>query len=327
MRLVALVALVVSGGVHTAAAKPNPFPYLDRMAAVKDVTATSTLPDKQDGYAAWRALAYKVRPGDDMGEVILWSAWCEGKKDEGLGETITLALAEPTQIDHVRIAAGVWRTDKLFAANNQITALEVGADGKTQTVKPPLAREWVEAKIGAKVKTLTFKIASVKKGKMNDSCIAGIDLVAPGNERIVPMVTVDPKAVAELPGAVKEIQAALDAPDRKGLEPLLAFPFSNLDIETFSGGGGKATTSASFAAVVAACKTARKAKQDAYVDPKGCPKSAPHDPDDDRPARIRVVSPTTIEIRFQSRSEVGVSWRLVWKERWRLPSIGYDGWP
>src|SRR5262249_11109274 len=141
------------------------------LVAVKDISATSTFADKNDAYAAWRTIGYDVRGDMEHPEPVYWSAWCEGKKDEGVGETVTVTLAEPTQIDTMRVAAGGWRTDKLFAANNQITALDVIVDGgKPQTLRPK-GKKWIELKLGAKLTTLAFKIAGVKKGKMNDSCI------------------------------------------------------------------------------------------------------------------------------------------------------------
>lgn len=326
--LVGLVLVLAS----TAAAKVS-FPNLEKPLLVKDVTATSTFADKADAYAAWRALAYETR-GDGMnGDYTLWSAWCEGKKDEGIGETVTIRLAEPTHIDTVRIAAGVWRTAGLFKANNIITALDVIADGKSQTVKPPAEREWVEAKINAKVTTLAFRIAAVKKGRMNDSCIAGIDLFQGKNAmRLSPVIGGDPKVFAALPGALREIQAALGADDHKGLEPLLEFPFSNNDDTAFFEGDGSAKPSkaASWAAVVAACKTYRAATEkagDRYVNPKACPGPTNFDDEDERTSMVRVVgspSANTVIVTFPSHHEVVVSWRLHWKDRWRLQAIDYE---
>src|SRR5438067_2458894 len=118
--LVVVIMIVVAGSAHADA----PFPDLPKQVAlISKVSATSTFSDKNDptDYSAWRAIAPETRGGGGMSmeEPTLWSAWCEGKKDEGIGETLTITFAEPTQIDSIRIAAGVWRTDALFKANNQ----------------------------------------------------------------------------------------------------------------------------------------------------------------------------------------------------------------
>lgn len=53
--------------------------------------------------------------------------------DDGAGEGLTIELAAPTQLDAIRVAAGVWKSSKLFIGNNRISALGVIADGKTTT--------------------------------------------------------------------------------------------------------------------------------------------------------------------------------------------------
>src|SRR3954462_5640144 len=114
----AVVLVVVAMGRAVAA----PFPGLQGNLTAMTVTATSTYDDKKhDGYAAWRTVAYELHgPGDPTHEPMPWPAWCEATSDAGIGETLTITFAEPTRIERVKIAAGVWRTKQLFAANNQI---------------------------------------------------------------------------------------------------------------------------------------------------------------------------------------------------------------
>lgn len=275
------VLLVLASRVAAAA---DALPQLPPLIAVKTVTATSTFPDKRDAYAAWRTIVPDYRQ-DDSG-LTLWSAWCEGRMDEGIGEAVTVTLAEPTQIDGVRVAAGVWRTDKLFVANNQVTALEVIADGKSRTLKASGKDEWAELKIGAKVTTLVFKLAAVTKGRMNDSCISGIQLVQ-GEVAVTPVIGVDRAALAALRPTIQAIQGALEAPGKKGLERHLVFPFSNLSISTWAMVEERPTKLASWAALVAACNAyeiaSSKAAEEAFVSPRGCPEAADVDPDDGRP--------------------------------------------
>jgi hypothetical protein len=322
-RAVLAVLLVIGGRVATAA--PDALPQLPPLIAVKTVTATSTFPDKRDAYAAWRTIVPDHRQ-DDSGTETLWSAWCEGRKDEGIGEAVTVTLAEPTQIDGVRVAAGVWRTDKLFAANNQVTALEVIADGKSRTLKASGKDEWAELKIGAKVTTLVFKLAAVTKGRMNDSCISGIQLVQ-GGVAVSPVIGVDRAALAALRPTIQAIVGALEAPGKKGLEPYLVFPFSNLSVSTFAMVEEKPTKLASWAALVAACKgyavASSKAAEEAFVSPRGCPVAADFDGDDGRAWWIESTAPGTIVVRWPTHREMVVTWTLVWKGGWKLQAIDF----
>lgn len=325
--LVGVYAVVVASSSSVRA--EIPFPHLPKaIVAVKEVTATSTFPDKKDAYAPWRALAYEVRQADPSAPPILWSAWCEGKKDEGIGEALTVTFAEPTQLDSVKVAAGVWRSAALHTANNQITSMDVIVDGKPQTIKPS-GRTRVEVKIGAKVTTLAFKITGAKKGRMNDTCIAGIDLMR-GGDQLVPLIGMDARALASLPTQMQEIQTALAAPGRKGLDTLLAYPFTSLDADGFFMGGSKQGKAANWAAVVAACKTYDAALKKAeasgvdYVDPRACPTAAPYDGDDDRSSGLRGSGPRGVVVSFTSHREVVVTWKLVFTDRWRLQAISYE---
>ena len=233
------LASAQAGGTAVAPAGVE-FPNLPDATAIKEVTATSTLADPHDAYAAWKVLRYETRGGDPEGDepLVLWSSWCEGAKDEGLGEAVTITFAVPTAVDAVRIAAGVWRSDKLFAANNRVTALEVIADGKSQTVKPK-GKTWTSAKLHGRVSSLVIKLAAVTKGRMNDSCISGIDLVR-GDETLVPLIGLDLKALATLPKAMAEIEDALGQSDRKGLKALLELPVPEPRPRRHGHGGAKA---------------------------------------------------------------------------------------
>src|SRR5262249_27779756 len=131
------------------AAKPPPaaapaaadlVPKLPLVIAAREGTATSTFahPPHPHAYAPWRRVQFAALiPRDDTDRWVPATAWCEGRPDEGIGEGITIALAAPTRIDALRIAAGVWKSTKLFVGNNQITSLEVSLDGKVTAVKVP----------------------------------------------------------------------------------------------------------------------------------------------------------------------------------------------
>ena len=140
-------------------------PNLPALVGIKDVTATSTYDDARNHYDVRRTLAYDSI--DDKGrpnQFVPKTGWCEGKPDEGIGETVTIELAQPTRLHQIRIAAGVWRTQKLFEGNNRITSLEVLLDGKKITAAPPARREWTSVAVGATVSTIAIRIAEVAKG-------------------------------------------------------------------------------------------------------------------------------------------------------------------
>jgi hypothetical protein len=92
---------------------------------VTSVTASSTFPHKRNAYAPTLVLDPKQTYIKATGDYRIDSAWCEGKPDEGIGESVTVTFERPTKIQTMTIKAGVWKTQKLFDANNIITGLEV----------------------------------------------------------------------------------------------------------------------------------------------------------------------------------------------------------
>jgi hypothetical protein len=312
------------------AAARTDLPRLPRVIGIRDVTASSTFADRsrKDLYGAWRTVAFAQQFDEAADLYVPVTAWCEGKPDEGVGETVTITLAAATRIDAIKIAAGVWKSAKLFAANNQITALEVTLDGKTTRVVPAAARTWLEVPIGRPVTTLAIKIAEVKKGKMNDSCLSGIELVQ-GGEAMSPLTGLDSAAAAtDLPRALAALQAALTAPGRPGLDKLLEFPFVVHDASGFFSGAPGPITHAGWKAVDAACRAADKASDRGQVDesrPVSCPRPADVDPSDTRPAILVSDGPGKIEITFPSHREISEVWRLRWRDSaWRLSAIDYQ---
>jgi hypothetical protein len=179
------------------------------------VTASSTLVEKGKPHEAWFVLA----PGFDNARF-----WCEAKPDEGIGEMLTFDFATPVKIASVTIRAGVWKSDALFKSNNIVTGIAVTADGRKLDAKFP-DNDQKEAKVavgGAPVKQLALKIASVKKGKMNDSCISSVEFDGAG-ELVVGATAAQ---AAALKVAVAEVNRALGACDDKSLADHVAFPFA-----------------------------------------------------------------------------------------------------
>jgi hypothetical protein len=310
------------------AATPE-LPKLPRLVAIREVTASSTFVDKarRDAYAAWRVLEYSQELDESTRTYVPSTAWCEGKPDEGVGEGVAIALAAPTQIDAIRIAAGVWKSAKLHAANNQIAALEVSLDGKPTRVSPAATRTWLEVPVGRTVSTIAIKLAEVKKAKMNDSCLSGVELVQ-HHEVLQPARNLEGAAAAELPRALAALQSSLLAPGRPGLEKLLEFPFVNHDASGFFAAGAPGPIKhASWKALDAACRAWDKLVERDAIDesrPVSCQRPADVDPADDRPARVINAGPGKIEVVFPGHREVNELWRLHWRDgAWRLTAIDY----
>lgn len=299
-------------------------PSVAPFVGIKTVTATSTFNDRsnKDLYGAWRTLEYATALDRELGAHVPVTAWCEGKPDEGVAEGITIELAAPTPLDAIRIAVGVWKTSKLFAGNNRITALEVTVDGKTTTVKPAATRAWVEVPVRGTASSVTIKIGAIAKGKMNDSCISGIELVR-GNKPLAVVRGIDAAAITELPRALAAIQGALAAPGRAGLDKLLDFPFSLHDIAGFAAGQPDALTYATWKAVAAACQRADKAgTPDAKL---ACPRAADVFEQEDRVLAVHPAGSSQLVVVFPSHAEIQEIWRLRWHDgAWHLAAIDYQ---
>src|SRR5262249_1526543 len=182
-------------------------PETTRITVVTEVTATSTLASKSPStYAPARVLDL----ADVEHDMPPSSAWCEGKPDEGLGEGVTIALAAPTKIAEVVLRAGFWKTEKLFRANNIVTGIELRTDdGRKKSVALPAKPEAVTVALGgAAVRQLTVSIAKVKKGKMNDSCLSGVEIHTDPESVIV--LGMDPALAAAIPRAERAL-ATCDA--------------------------------------------------------------------------------------------------------------------
>lgn len=295
MRAIAIVMLLAS----TAAA--NEFPGLPKTVAVKQVTATSTKRAKQDRY---RVLNVFASPGAEAPS----AAWCEGKPGAGVGEAITIELAAPTRLDKLRIAAGMFASDELFAANNQPTALEIVLDGTSRTVSPN-GRAWLEVPVGAPVTTIAIKLAAVRAGKHADSCLSAVELVA--GEALAPVVGVDAAALAQLGPAMTEVQRALSAPDRAGLAAVVAFPFTYDSFVAAMENGPGGPVPATFRnarALARACAGSERPK---------CPVPAWQFDPAEPPGKLSPFAPGVVEFRF-TKAEYAMTWRMAWKAGWRL---------
>lgn len=105
------------------------------------------------------------------------SSWCEGKKGDGIGESITLHLDGKKRIHSFYIKNG-FGIKKYFAANNRIKSLSV--NGIPCRLKDSGAFQKVTLKRALTTDKLELKIASVYRGtRYRDTCIAEVSFDAP----------------------------------------------------------------------------------------------------------------------------------------------------
>jgi hypothetical protein len=230
-----LLVPLAAGAAEEPPAAP---PFVD----VASVSATSFVANKKDPqrYSARQALlSVQDGPrGEDEGPATYSNMWCEGRPDEGIGETLTVTLTTPQRVDSLDIAAGVWKSERLFTRNNLPTRLEVSIDGGApQSVAVPHERERVSIALGKPVRSIAIKIAAVKKGAINDSCLSSVTLVRDG-KRMAPLFDLPAGAARALPNAVRRIVAAVASEDLDAVAAVADFPL------TLESAGDQCTTSA-----------------------------------------------------------------------------------
>jgi len=182
-----LTSLIVCGSAGLAAA--------DGLTPM-DVSASSTLKPKKDQYAPWRALDPSTGTG-----------WCEGKKDSGVGEWLEIS-GDDLALSRLSVAAGYWKTDKLFVANNRPTLLSVivtDHDGREHPydLAVPDDMQTAELDLGETLDARSIRIvfADVARGKLNDTCISDVVLWNGDRPR---------RAFLEAPAAIDDLGLAID---------------------------------------------------------------------------------------------------------------------
>ncbi|HEU0029176.1 MAG TPA: hypothetical protein VFQ53_01000 [Kofleriaceae bacterium] len=265
---------------------------LRTIALVKDVTASSAKA-KADG---WQALAYSL--DDPRG---LTSAWCEGKPDPGVGESLTITFARPTSLKAIDIAS---------QKAKQVTAVNVSLDGGAP-IAVKLDDRWKGLPLDKPVTTVAIAIGATAKGA--DSCLA-VRLRDPQGFDMTVLRGFEPAAVDALPAAITALQAALFDAGRPKLQPLVAFPFS-----IRATGQKKAVAHKDWAAIAKKCAGDGTAT--------GCPQTAVSSTAFG--AFIEPVSrtPGTLDVVFPAESFRATSqdvWRLTWDGKaWKLSAIDW----
>jgi hypothetical protein len=146
-----------------------------------DATASSTLaPQSKRKYDAVNIKADPQRE--------LQTPWCEGAKDDGIGQSITLDVKRPLPLYGILIWPGYWEpgNDSAWKKNNRVAALEITLNDDrtfTETIPDETAQEPYLIRVRDYTKPVN-KIKLVIKGvhrgtQFRDTCISLVKLRAP----------------------------------------------------------------------------------------------------------------------------------------------------
>jgi hypothetical protein len=272
--------------------KPPELAPLRPIALVSEVTASSAK-SKADG---WQALAFSLDDPRGLG-----SAWCEGKPDAGVGESLTITFARPTSLKAIDIAS---------QKSKQVTAVNVSLDGGTPAVLK-LDDRWKGLPVDKQVTTVNVAIGATAKGA--DSCVA-VRFRDPQGFDMTVLRGFEPAAADALPAAITALQAALFEDGRPKLQPLIAFPLS-----VRASGQKKPVVHKDWAAIAKKCAGDGTAT--------GCPQTAVSSTAygafvelvSRAPGRLDVVFPAE---NFRASSQD--MWRLTWDGKaWKLTAIDW----
>ncbi len=145
-----------------------------------DATASSTL--APEGKRTYDAVNIKADPQRD-----LQTPWCEGAKDDGIGESITLDVKRPLPLYGILIRPGYYELGRedVWWKNNRVAALEITLNDEHTFTKnipderfenPYLIRVRDYTKPVNKIKLV---IKGVHRGKQfRDTCISLVQLRA-----------------------------------------------------------------------------------------------------------------------------------------------------
>ena len=201
----------------------------DKVVGVEAV-ASSTAKGKADKFAAWRAV-------DDQTE----TAWCEGKPDEGLDETITLTLAEPIKVTRLDLYVGLHGSAKEYDDNNRVAKVSARTAPKTgeplvQLAKavPIVSKHNTLVKLDLKtprtVQVIELGIAGVTRGAKaaaNDTCFSDISFATEKGEVVRFLYGISGDAMSQLAPSLNVLRTALAGCEQKQLAFMVAFPFEH----------------------------------------------------------------------------------------------------
>lgn len=290
---------------------------------LKEVSATSTFVDGKQPIAAQVVVSpeFETEEGSDGGTTRYTSVWCEGKPDAGIGEGITITFTDPVELDGISIVTGDWRSQKNYRSRNQITALEVELDDSRKlTAVPPkvdaagLEYQWsgtdnqaVAAVGGQPVRKVAVRIAKVKQGKKNDSCITAIYFNRKG-QRMPAIFGVSAAALAALPKGVAKVVDAVVGLEPSVMNKYIEFPLSYCSKGDYHEASCTTSVWKDAAALRSGCVHGRNCME--QVEGNG--------PDD---LELTPIGPATVSLRMAGYE----TWSLIWRSgEWRLKEVRND---
>ncbi|WP_404591623.1 discoidin domain-containing protein [Paenibacillus sp. RC73] len=144
----------------------NDFSKYDSEIKVQQIKASSTLPSK--GVQTYDAK--NLVDGDTS------TAWCEGVKGDGEGETILLNLGSSQKVKGIELINGYAKSEKSYRENNRVQKLKLEfSDGSSLEMNDFNTRKKFKEPINTSFIKLT--ILSVERGtKYQDTCISDVRL-------------------------------------------------------------------------------------------------------------------------------------------------------
>jgi hypothetical protein len=124
----------------------------------------------------------------NVGDYNLGTAWVEGEKGDGIGESLTITLNKPTKLYQIGIIPGYAKSKSLYFANNRVAELKIVLNDSF-TITRSLEDDYVRWDAGSpkayqfidlggydkEVKTIKLIINKVYKGtKYDDTCISEV---------------------------------------------------------------------------------------------------------------------------------------------------------
>ncbi len=201
----------------------------DKTMAV-EVVASSSAKGKADKFAAWRAV-----------DGSTGTAWCEGKDDEGMDETLQLTLAQPLLVTRIDLYVGLHGSAKEYKENNRPSKLFAQTSPKAGDPMVMLAKAVpmvsdydtlvkLDLKPPRTLQVLEIGLAGVARGekaKNNNTCITDVSLVGEKGEVINFVYGMPVDALAALPAALGTLRTAVAGCDEKVLSTAVKYPLSH----------------------------------------------------------------------------------------------------
>ncbi len=184
----------------------------DGVVLIKSITASSTL----RGTKPWAGVLSNMKH------------WCEGRRGNGIGQSITITFARTESITAVRfrgIAAVPTQRDKHY---NKVDRVKATADGHALKFSDDDNSFAVPTKRVRKLRIAIAKLDSGYKGR--HSCLSRIHFYR-GERELIPVIAVPARALKRLAPAVKSVFRAAKTCNARGLRrhvkrPLLVAEYS-----------------------------------------------------------------------------------------------------